>query len=532
MAETETKKVDKSLSGASSSLTYKHTYGRREIFTDYEMIDSSNILEVLRDATIIHNQNYNDIDYLYKYYKGKQPIIYRVKDVRPEINNKIVENRANQIVSYKTGYLLNQPIEYVSKGGVKGESITQLNDWMEAENKATLDKQLVDWMHICGVGYRYVNVNQQGIDFDESPFEVYTLDPRFTFVVKSSDLRHRVLMGVSIRYMNSEENPSIQTPEYTCYTETEVFVVRDEAIQAEETHLLGHVPIIEYPLNMARLGAFETVLPLLDAINTAESNRVDGLEQFVQALLIYHNVDIDEETHRKVQQEGAIAYKDTSPDMRGEVQYLVSQLDQNSTQTLIDSMYESVLEIVGLPKTNGGTNTDANGVSVVLQSGYADTETFAHNTELMYKRSEKQFLRIVLNICEAFSMPDADTGASFDLELTDIDINFTRRNYDNILSKSQVLTTMLTCADKDGNRLIEPSLAFIHSGMFVDSDNASKISQEFYEKQKKEKQEQADKIANGQMGESNDEEGNSASEPSANNPEADGANSSNTGEGE
>jgi len=43
------------------------------------------------------------------------------------------------------------------------------------------------------------------------------------------------------------------------------------------------IPIIEYPANKARLGAFEIVLPLLDAINNVESNRMDGVEQFIQA---------------------------------------------------------------------------------------------------------------------------------------------------------------------------------------------------------------------------------------------------------
>ena len=70
------------------------------------------------------------------------------------------------------------------------------------------------------------------------------------------------------------------------------------------------IPIIEYPANIvARLGAFEIVLPLLDAINTVESNRLDGVEQFVQALMLFHNVDINTEDFRQLRDEGAIKYK-------------------------------------------------------------------------------------------------------------------------------------------------------------------------------------------------------------------------------
>ena len=46
-----------------------------------------------------------------------------------------------------------------------------------------------------------------------------------------------------------------------------------------EPHVLGGVPIFEYPANAARMGAFEVILPLLDAINETESNRLDDVVQ-------------------------------------------------------------------------------------------------------------------------------------------------------------------------------------------------------------------------------------------------------------
>ena len=52
------------------------------------------------------------------------------------------------------------------------------------------------------------------------------------------------------------------------------------------------IPIIEYPINSARLGAFEIVLSVLDAINTVQSNRLDGIEQFVQSLIVLINSEI------------------------------------------------------------------------------------------------------------------------------------------------------------------------------------------------------------------------------------------------
>ena len=100
--------------------------GRRVIKTSVKEITTDNVVEVLFKALGTHELNRSEIDYLWNYYKGEQPIRHRVKDVRPEICNKIVENRANEIVSFKVGYLCGEPIQYVSRNGGE-EIVKQIN---------------------------------------------------------------------------------------------------------------------------------------------------------------------------------------------------------------------------------------------------------------------------------------------------------------------------------------------------------------------------------------------------------------------
>src|SRR5690554_4960881 len=99
----------------------------------------------------VHLTNSSDIDYLYRYYRGNQPILQRVKRVRPEINNKIVENHALEIVDFKKSYVFGEPIQYVRRGESEeiSEKITQLNEYMFAEDKAAKDKELAEWFYIC-----------------------------------------------------------------------------------------------------------------------------------------------------------------------------------------------------------------------------------------------------------------------------------------------------------------------------------------------------------------------------------------------
>jgi hypothetical protein len=70
-------------------------------------------------------------------------------------------------------------------------------------------------------------------------------------------------------------------------------------------------------------------------------------------------------------------------------------------------------------------------------------------------------------------------GVEMQLELRNVDIKFSRRNYDNLQTKSQVLTTLL------GNPKVHPELAFVHSGLFLDPESAYLQSKEWWESQEK-----------------------------------------------
>lgn len=450
---------------------YLHLNGRRMILTDETEVNIGNVVQILRKALPYHWKNRSEISYLWSYYKGRQPILNRVKEVRPEITNKIVENRANEIVSFKSGYLMGEPLQYVSRGNAENiaDAINQLNEFVFAEEKPAKDKELADWFHICGTSFRMVLPDEMAGEDDESPFEIYTLDPRNTFVVYNNGLGNKPILGV--KYV-VDENGVVH---YSCYSNHEYFEIVESKVISYDTHILGEIPIIEYPLNMARIGAFELVIPLLDAINLTDSNRLDGVEQFIQALMLFHNVDISSEDFDELRERGAIKFKDIDPQLKAEINYLVSNLNQGETQTLVDHMYQTVLTICGMPNRNGGSSTSDTGSAVIMRDGWSAAEARAKDSELMFKKSERIFLKVVLNICR--------TLADMDLKVCNVEIRFTRRNYENILQKAQVLDLMLK------NNKIHPRLAFEHCGLFVDSDLAYTLSAEYAEEQEQKAQE-------------------------------------------
>jgi hypothetical protein len=66
------------------------------------------------------------------------------------------------------------------------------------------------------------------------------------------------------------------------------------------------------------------------------------------------------------------------------------------------------------------------------------------------------------------------------LKLKNVSLQFTRRNYENVQSKSQVLVSMLQ-QDK-----IHPRLAFTSSGLFTDPESAYQLSKEYFDSLAKE----------------------------------------------
>lgn len=446
----------------------RHLFGREVLLHDEVELTDENIVEILDKMMPRHEKNRKDIEYLWDYYRGKQPILGREKKVRPEICNKIVENRANEIVSFKVGYLCGEPIQYIGRNGSEtiSKAISELNEMMFSENKATQDKKVVEWQAICGTAYRLVLPDTRGGE-DDAPFEMYTLDPRDTFVVYSNEVGNKPLFAV--KYCTTEDNDYI----YSIYTANHFWKIKNKDIEKTEGHALGIIPIIEYPANTARLGAFEIVLDLLDEINNIASNRMDGIEQFIQAFLKFVNCDITKEEYLEFLELGAIKVK-SHEGQPADVDMVSDELNQSQTQIAKDDAHSAIIEITGMPNRNGGSSTSDTGQAVVLRDGWTLAESRAKDSELMFKESEQQTLKLILRIIRDTQGLSEELYA---LRLKDIALQFTRRNYENIQSKAQVLTQML------GQNKIHPRLAFAHCGMFTDPEDAYRVSEKYAKEQ-------------------------------------------------
>lgn len=432
-------------------------FGRTVITTNVEFVDRTNILEVLQQAVPIHETNVTQINYLYGYYKGEQEILERSdKTIRDDINYKVLENRCKEIVDFKEGYAIGDPIQYNDRTGENQEAINELNDIMDYEGRNHIDESTVEWNMICGTAYKVAQPKED----EFSPIEIASLDPRQTFVVYASSFRKEPLLGVW--FVTDNENNTY----YYCYTPNKFYKVENNETIVEETaNGIGYIPIVEFPCNNARIGAFEPIIGLQDALNIVDSDRVNAVAEYVQSLIVATNCNFDEGVTATDIMKSGIVRLTSADGIHQDLKLLSQELDQASTQTLKDDIYNSILTICSMPNRNGGSSTSDTGIAVVYRDGWSAAETWQKKYEVVYKRSEREFL----NVCCAIF----DTTKGPKLRPSDIEVKFTRKNYENISLKVQVLDQMLN------NPKIAPRLAFIYSNIFPDPEEAYKESEPF-----------------------------------------------------
>lgn len=472
----------------SSTVDRNKLFGRRKLIAPpLTPLTSTNVGLILNEVLPLHFKNAAEIDYLYNFFKGNQPILERKKEVRPEITNIVIENRALEIVEFKKGYEFSHPVQYINAGKDDTAPIEKLNSYARVDGKEAKDLELAEWFYISGNAYRFC-FHRDMFTEDEPPYYSAVLDPRNTFVVYSNEAGNPPLFaGVLVEQKDLTTNATT----YKCavYTKTKRFewTVKSEQNNdyskepaTEAPNGLGLIPIVEYVLNENRLGYVELCYWLFNAINTVGSNRIDSIEQFVQAYLVFLNVDLPDQLdssgkpiivdgqHVKVVPKSGDAILVGNQQGNADVKFIYAVLDQEQTQVTKDDLLRSVYEICGVPdrqnRNQGGGDT---GQAVVLRNGWGAAEARAMSTEKLFKKAEYEYLKIVLKICRDTQGVDIEG-----LALPDIDVKFTRNRSDGLQTKSQSLKMLLEAG-------VNPEDSYITSELFSDPSAVWARSEEY-----------------------------------------------------
>lgn len=450
-------------------------FGRLDIYSTFDEITEENVKTELNSALVYHIKNMLQEEFLYWYTRGVQPILHRSKDIREDILNIVQVNTAAEIVDFKNGYFLTQPCSYVSRRKGVQTKLKKLNEYLYRSGKLEVDNKVADWFHRVGKGVAFITPNED----KEAPFKAYALDPRSAFVVYSLKPGNEPVMGVNYVVADGKAKFDVFTKDYVfhlsgvqtgktvTYEKSHDYMTTATTLDSVEPNVLGEIPIIEYRYNSVNTSAFELAIPLLDEISNLTSNACDGVEQFIQSLAIAVNCEFPEDTTiTDIRKAGMIALRSIGEN-KADFKVLTEQLDQTQTKTLVDSIYDEVLRICAMPsRSNGSSTYDTTGAAVLANFGWYQADAAARNTEDLFKESNRQFDRIIVEILKRKGL--------LDIDLNDFELNFVRNETANVQSKAQAFQTLMAAG-------LHPELAAAKSGISSDPVKDMKMSEKWLE---------------------------------------------------
>lgn len=168
----------------------KGQYGRKIAYTNAESITRDNVVEVIGKCIGVFYWNKSVIKYLWDYYKGNQPILYRQKITNEDITNKVVENHAYEIVQFKVGQTYGEPVQFISRKDDEkvNKAVDTLNDFMSDANKQEKDIKAGEWQSATGTSFKAIQPKKGDI-----PFRIVAPTPINTFVIYNESTEEPIL---------------------------------------------------------------------------------------------------------------------------------------------------------------------------------------------------------------------------------------------------------------------------------------------------------------------------------------------------
>ena len=446
--------------------------GRKRIYTDFEQVTEDNVIEILRDAMVIHEMNRCDMIYLLNYEKGEQPL-KREKVAREDIDVHAIVNLANLITEFKLSYNWGYPISSVQRSDKlpkdtdstkDNEAITLLNNFYYSEDKDSKDQEMARFVEICGLGYQMIDIKRDYEDGD-SPFDVIVLNPLFTFIVYSSDIKHEPLLGVTYTV-----DKNGQKKQFTCVAKDAVYIVDSQyklnkdgtrkvnrngeelppmyevASEGVEANPLGEIYIGECDRATDRTGCFERLIDDMDALNILSSDLVNDVSQNTQSIWSCIDIEFEKDGEGNIMSpvsgQWVLAKSNPNSNQKPSITPLTIPFDYTGVLENIKSKHDMILERAFVPRQSdpGGGST---GSAMSLSSGWSAAESAACKESLVTKRFFQWRNKLAIKACKASAMVSVTEIDG--LSHNDVDVRFVRQKTFDMATKVNSLSTMLNC---------------------------------------------------------------------------------------
>ena len=243
------------------------------------------------------------------YYEGKAKIYEREKDPNKS-NNKLVLPYPSYIVDLLLGLFVGKPISYTVADEFK-EMMLAVQDVFDLNDEQDENTELAKMIGIKGEGREIVYLDEEGqVRFNE-------VEPENLRIIYDDAIIAKPIFAIYTRSYVTAENFDKESKDkrVTIYTDEAIKEYKlegsDLKLIDEQANLFGEIPVIDFKNNDEGIGDFERVIPLIDAINLAQSDTANDLEEFTDAILLLNGMpQVDREDVNKLIEDKVIALMD------------------------------------------------------------------------------------------------------------------------------------------------------------------------------------------------------------------------------
>lgn len=305
-------------------------------------------------------------------YQGEHSILTQ-DTYKPEYkpDNRIVVNYAKYLADTFNGYFIGIPVVT----NIDSEQASEYIQFLEAYNN--LDDHNAELSKKCDIyGHGY-----ELLFHDElAEIGIISIDPRECFIIYDDSIRAKPRYGV--RYQEKEGEI---TGTYSDTTKIYYFSFKDGklAINEEVPHYFEGVPIIEYVENKEKIGVFEPVETLINALNKAISEKANDVDYFADAYMKILGAELDEETQKQIKSNRIINM--VAPETTDLIVEFMEKPSADVTQeNLITHLKEHIFTISMVANITDEKFGNASGVSLAYK---------LQNMSNLAKTKERKFVK-------------------------------------------------------------------------------------------------------------------------------------------
>lgn len=343
----------------------------KKIFTAPE--GSEPTAEIVEEAIKFNETSLvSDYDWLEDYYLGQHDILDR-KRPNSSINNKIVVNHCKYITDVNVGYLLGYPVKYQIKGE-NDKDISKVLEMYEMQTISDEDHEVAKDVSIFGRQYEYTFVT------NGNRLKSVEVDNRHCIIVYDDTFEHNKLFAVLYNRTGKDKYSAVKV--LTATEEIDYLDALGKITEvSREPHKLDVVPVLEARNNDEYMGDFQQVIPLIDALNKLQSDRLNDKEQLVDAIMLIINMDLTKEQRNELKVFRTLS----NVPLDAKVEFLTKELNETQLDIFRKNLVEDIHKISMTPNMSD-ENFAGNASGVAIKYKLLQFEQSIKNKERSFEK--------------------------------------------------------------------------------------------------------------------------------------------------